>query len=252
MRISPTEQHRFDARAGESSPPLWSVGWREAIFEHYRVLNEDDVAKLLPEPLTLDRDDDGLAWLSVVSFRMTRMRWRDRAPLPFASTYAQVNIRVYVVAPDGTPGVFFLRNLVSNRLAARAGRVLYGMPYVYQAVRLHSTDERASCTTTAAELPHDVRGEIGNWLTGHEQDVSNRLFFLTERYPLFSVRRNSVHLSRMLHPPWPLRQLVNTVQTHGAVRALGLGDALEPYSELQFSPGVQVQMWPPRRLVKAN
>jgi uncharacterized protein YqjF (DUF2071 family) len=246
MHPSPANQQRLDAREGERTSPTWTVGWREAVFQHYRVRDRAAVERSLPPGLALDLFE-GDAWLSVVSFRMTKMRWLDAVPLPFASTYPQVNIRVYVVGPDGTPGVFFLRNLVSNALAAKAGRALYGMPYVYQRVSLDGGEERASC---AASLPggltHAVEGRPGGALTGHEDDPAQLLFFLTERYPLFSERSGQLHVARMVHPPWPLRRLEGAKQSHGAVEALDLLGAVEPFDDLQCSPGVRVRMWPAR------
>jgi uncharacterized protein YqjF (DUF2071 family) len=243
----PTTQRRLDARSGESGPPAWTVGWRQAIFEHYRIVDPALIERALPDGLALDRHDDE-AWLSVVSFRMTSMRFRDALPLPFASTYPQVNVRVYVVGPEGAPGVFFLRNLVGNRLAARAGRALYGMPYVYRAVTLRRDGDRVSARAAArpGETPQLVEGRPGEPLTGHEGEPSQLLFFLAERYPLFSALRGRLHAARMVHPPWPLRRLLDVERSHGAVEALGLRDALDPHDDVQFSPGVRVQMWPPR------
>ena len=248
--LRPTPEQRLAARAGEPTGPAWTVGWHQAIFEHYRVLDPDHVGRMLPAPLILDRDDQDDAWLSVVSFRMTNMRWRGLVPLPFASTYAQINVRVYVVAPDGTPGVFFLRNYVSNRLAAHAGRALYGMPYVFEPVTLQSDAQGVFCQAMnpAVGLAHRVSGIPGETIEAHEQDPGGLLFFLTERYPLFSRRKDRVCVARMLHPPWPLRKLHRAEQSHGVPSALGLAEMLEPWPDVQCSAGVEVQMWPPRRL----
>jgi uncharacterized protein YqjF (DUF2071 family) len=247
-----TDRQRLRARSGEPTRPAWTVGWHAAIFQHYCIRESESVGRFLPEGLSLDLYD-GDSWLSVVSFRMTGMRWRGSVRLPFAGTYPQINVRIYVVGPDGIPGVFFLRNLVGNRLAARMGRRLYGMPYVYQPLQLESRGERVGCTAVFKDaLTHTVTGYPGKRLTGHKNDPASLRFFLTERYPLFSQKSGMLHIARMLHPPWPLQLLEDAEQRHGAVSKLGLINALEPYPELHYSAGVPVQMWPARRIQQSR
>lgn len=62
-------------RRGLGRTPMFSVGWHNAIFEHYRITDEASVAALLPAGTQLDRHSDGNTYLSVVSFLMADMRW---------------------------------------------------------------------------------------------------------------------------------------------------------------------------------
>lgn len=218
------------------------MGWRDAVFEHYRVVEPAAVAAWLPDGLSLDLHD-GTPWLSVVSFRMDQMRWRGEVRLPAAHTYPQINIRTYVHR-DGLPGVFFLRNHVSNLLAAPAGARLYGMPYRHADVESLSGD---GVLGYAAALPQGrlqrVVGRLGAPLTGHEDDPESLAFFLCERYPLFSVRDDRLQVAAMVHPPWPLHLLEVEARTHGAIEDLGLEAVVEPLPAVHGSPGVEVQMW---------
>lgn len=231
-------------RAGLATPARFTVGWYDAIFEHYRARDATALARWLPPGLELDTFD-GAAWVSVVSFRMHAMRWRGLL-LPGAHTYPQINVRTYVRSDDKV-GVFFLRNHVSNRLAAIAGRVLYGVPYRWQGVE-HSTVDGISCRAALPGGVHHVAGRPAERLVGHEDDARSHRFFLVERYPLFSLRGRRTYEAAMLHAPWHLHRLDVTHRTHAIVDDLGLGDALEPWDEVHTSPGVDVEMWPPYAL----
>jgi uncharacterized protein YqjF (DUF2071 family) len=234
---------RLAMRSGLASPPLFSVGWHDALFEHYRVIDDGAIARRLPDGLELDRHD-GAAYVSVVSFRMVDMRWTGRVPLPLASTYPQINVRTYVRAGDKT-GVFFLRNHVSNRLAAAAGRRLYGMPYRHRHVENAGPSADPRCEAALGEgLIHRVAGRRGARVTGHEDDPGSLLFFLVERYPLFSDKGGVLHEAQMLHRPWELHALEGAERTHAIVADLGLDGALAPLDEVQTSPGVNVLIWP--------
>ncbi len=232
-------RQRLAMRSGLERPPTFTVGWRDALFEHYRVVDEAPLRRLLPEGLELDRHD-GAAWLSVVSFRMVHMRWRGLLLLG-CHTYPQVNVRLYV-RHGPTYGVFFLRNLVGDRLAAWGGRWLYGMPYVHSRVR----------RVGAAAPPHSEAGPQvvavggGAPLHGHEEAPDALLHFLLERYPLFSVRRGRLHVAAMRHAPWEVHALEAPERSHGLVAHLGLERAVVPHPYVQWSPGVETLMWPAR------
>ena len=238
---------RLAMRRGLDRPAPFTVGWHQAVFEHYRVVDEAAVACALPAGVTLDRHD-GTAWISVVSFRMHDMRWRGWRLL-LAHTYPQINVRTYVRSADHV-GVFFLRNHVSNRLAALAGRLLYGVPYRYQTVRHTWSDDGPAQSEAALPggLRHRVVGRRADRVTGHESDPTSLRFFLVERYPLYTRRRGHTWQAAMLHAPWELYRFEARERSHGCVADLGLLPAVVPFPEVHCSPGVTTMMWPATRL----
>jgi len=238
---------RLVMRRGLFRSPTFSVGWHDAIFEHYKIVRDADVEALLPPGLSLDRHK-GRGYISVVSFRMADMRFRRLLRLPLSHTYPQINVRVYVRSEDKF-GVYFLRNYVSNRLAAWAGKFLYGVPYVHQPVVLGATSNRVACTANLANgQVHTVHGTPGERLTGHETDPSSLRHFLVERYPLFTMRKGKTYEAAMLHAPWHLYRLHKPHRTHACMKDLGLFLPVEPVDEVHTSPGVDTLMWPPYRL----
>ena len=236
----PSNQSRLAVRSPlQESRPLFTVGWHDALFEHFRIRDEAAVEACLPPGLQLDRHA-GAAYLSVVSFRMVSMRWRGWR-LPLSHSYPQINVRVYV-HHEGVPGVFFLRNYVSHRLAAWAGRAMYGVPYVHQPVALACDGNTMSCEATIAGQQHLISGHASEPQTAHVDDPSTLPFFLVERYPLYSHQERLMK-AHMYHPPWPLQRLEPTERSWAVPSDLGLRQALQRLDEVHCSTGVDVQMW---------
>ena len=128
--------------------PLLSMRWLDLLFAHWPI--EPAVLRpLIPAPLELDTFD-GSAWLGVVPFRMTHVRPLE-LPLPGgAFAFAEVNVRTYVTAPDGTRGIWFLSLDGAHWPSATAARLGFGVPYHHARVT-SSTDgdwirESSSCT----------------------------------------------------------------------------------------------------------
>ena len=73
----------------------------------------DELASIVPEPLTVDTMD-GVAWLTLTPFSTT-CRLVGAVPVPGPRSFPETNLRTYVKAPDGTDGLFFLSLDVTNR-----------------------------------------------------------------------------------------------------------------------------------------
>lgn len=244
MMSLPLPQERLAAREATSDLPLFTVGWHHAIFEHYRITNEAEFLKRLPAGFELDHHH-GHGYMSIVSFHMVAMKLGGIFPIPLLADYPQINIRAYVHR-EGKPGVFFLRNYVSNLLATWGGKFGFAMPYRYQPIQaqINSTHIKYSAALSSSQN-HFISGRPTTSLTGHENDPESLLFFLAERYPLYSLRGIRLCESRMIHPPWALKSLEVDHRTHAIIDGLNLESIVEPLDEVQYSPGVDVRMWAP-------
>lgn len=201
-----SRQARSLRRVGHRPFPLpsgrWTLGqtWEHYFWGHWRVAIEEMRAQV-PEELEIE-EFDGSAWLSMVFFRVRSLRPRGGLPLPGISTFLQLNIRTYVVGPDGLPGVWFFTIDASSRLAALGVRGLYHVPAFHARMALDDIDG-----WTDAEC---VRlGEAGRVFSGryraageafHAQPGSLE-WFLTERYRLFAHDARA----EMHHDQWLLR-----------------------------------------------
>ena len=78
--------------------------WNDAIFLHWQV-SLSALKKYVPNELEIDLFD-GKAWVSVVIFKMQKIRPRNLPSFDPISDFDEINIRVYVKS-NGKTGVYF-------------------------------------------------------------------------------------------------------------------------------------------------
>jgi uncharacterized protein len=75
--------------------------WVDLLFAHWRVPVES-IRGLVPAELDVD-EYDGSAWLAVTPFVLTACRFRGTLPLPWISTFPELNVRTYVTRSRANP-----------------------------------------------------------------------------------------------------------------------------------------------------
>ena len=203
------------------------------------------MARLVPQGLEVDQHD-GSAWVSVTPFVVTGFRLRGTFPVPFVSTFAELNARTHVTAED-KPGIWFFSLDASSRLAVEAARRNYKLPYFHARMSSQRRGEEIAYVCDRAGNPgrrfegrYRPTGEVFNAEPGSLE------WFLTERYCLYAADRGRLHRAEIHHPLWPLqpaeaRVAENTMPPPG----LDLG----PVVSCQFSRRQDVLIWPLRPLV---
>jgi len=197
---------REDHRPWPTPARPWRMAqtWRDLLFAHWRV-PVDVLRAAVPAPLEIDTKD-GDAWVGLVPFRMTGIRWRPLPPIPGTSAFPDMNLRTYVTY-EGRPGVWFFTLDATNRLAIWTARTFFHLPYhrARMSVRhdgetVHYESERDALVFSGSYRPtgpvYEARtGDLDHWLT--------------ERYCLYS-RSGDGRLFRgeILHAPWPLQPAV--------------------------------------------
>lgn len=109
--------------------PVMHQRWEDLLFVHWPV-EPDAVARRLPPGLAPDTFD-GSAWVSLVPFRMVGIRPAGLPTVPWLLTFAEVNIRTYVLDTDGRPAVWFESLDVPRLAAVPAARLSLGLPYCW-------------------------------------------------------------------------------------------------------------------------
>ena len=209
---------------GSHKPPRAILGmiWHDLLFAHWPMPPEI-LAPLIPAPLVLDTFD-GQAWLGVVPFRMSRVRPLN-LPLPGeAFAFAEVNVRTYARAPDGTAGVWFLSLDGQHRVGALAARAVFGVPYRYARVTATTTDDgwtrvasrRHGPVAAELEVRYRATGPVGFAERGSLEE------FLTDRPSLFAVRGGRLWRGDVEHGPWPLSGAEATFGRTTITESLGL------------------------------
>jgi uncharacterized protein YqjF (DUF2071 family) len=221
--------------------------WLDLLFVHWPV-PATRVRRFVPASLDID-EFDGTTWVGIVPFMIQRLTWRFLPPLPYLSSFPELNLRVYVKA-RGKPGVWFISLDADNAAAVIGARAVFALPYwrasiamnwrnheiVFQSVRRRNTAIRF-------EVRYEAVGEEAEAAPGTLEH------FLTERYCLYSLYRDGgVRRLEIHHPPWRLRRAAaelpcNTLASGQDFRI----DATEP-PLVHFSARQDVLAWWPERI----
>jgi uncharacterized protein YqjF (DUF2071 family) len=222
----------------------WAMGqtWVDLLFAHWRVPLER-LEAVVPPQLTIDTYD-GDAWLGVTPFRVEGLRLRGTTPVPFLSSFPEINVRTYVTVA-GKPGIFFLSLDAGSWAAVLAARRSYRLPYSRSRIAigvegqgLRFDSERVSDDGPAASFRARY-GPDGPRLPERSGTLER---WLAERYSLYTldecrrVQRGEIH-----HPPWPLQPAWAEIEVN--TMASGFGIALEGEPLLHFSRRLNVALW---------
>jgi uncharacterized protein YqjF (DUF2071 family) len=228
---------------GGSGQWLWSQHWLDLLFAHWPVA----VADLRPHmPAALDIDTyDGTAWVSLVAFRLERIRRRWLPSLRFLTDTLELNLRTYV-RYRGEPAIFFLSIHAGRPLLVRLAR--WATPLDYRPARMSYTrtdggmrfhsSRAAACgdlTFTGEFVPSDVGREA---LPGTLDE------WLVERYCLYA-QGNSDSLFRgvVRHQPWTVQPVTAQISVNTMGCPFDLDLSKEP-AVAHYSRGVRAAIWP--------
>jgi len=130
--------------------PVFTQSWGDLTMLHWPV-DPALVAPLLPAG-TVPDVLDGVTWVGLVPFVMSRVRILGTPSLPHLSGFPETNVRLYAVDPDsGRRGVVFRSLEAARLLPVLAARASYRLPYLWarMAVR-HGTVQGAPTVTYEA------------------------------------------------------------------------------------------------------
>jgi len=180
--------------------------WGDLLFAHWPV-PIGVLRPWIPSALSIDQFD-GEAWIAVVPFLMTGIRFRGTPALPYLSRTLELNVRTYVTVA-GKPGVFFFSLDASSPVAVRVARRFFHLPYFdasMSCVERKGSLEYSSTRTHRGEAPAEFRaryrptGPIGLASSGTLD------YFLTERYCFYTTNPGGEVLrGDIVHEPWPLQ-----------------------------------------------
>jgi hypothetical protein len=231
---------------GEGNPIGWQE-WRELLFVHWET-DPDEVESRLPPGLTLDLWN-GRALVGAVPFRMESVRpwW---LPKPFAQTFLELNLRVYVVSESGEPGVFFLSLDAASWTAVHAARAGWSLPYFHSKMSVTRDRDCVRYESRRRAHPADFACDylIGRQLP--KPSVGSLEFFLLERYLLFVEHRRQLFRGHVHHVNYPVHEVELTSISESLVSAAGLrrGDLVCTH----YSPGVEVEVMSLRKIEGRN
>lgn len=229
-------------------PWVFTQNWNQLLFAHWPV-SVVTLREKVPASLEIDTFD-GQAWVGMVPFWISGARLRCFPPIPFTSTFPELNVRTYVLH-NGKPGVYMLSLDVAHRLAAKFGRLLYHLPYYHAQIicsdkkgQVFFTSQRIQKKGVSAEFQAEYRptspvflsqpGTIDHWLT--------------ERYCLYTIKGKQLYRGEIHHLPWALQHAEAEIRknTMASSHHLSLPDT-KPI--LHYANRLKVWIWP---LTKVN
>jgi uncharacterized protein YqjF (DUF2071 family) len=227
-----------------SGPNAGTQRWRSLAFLHWPV----DAARLrplVPAQLSLDLHQ-GVAYVGIVAFAMEAVRpaWLPRA---LALDFLETNVRTYVRYRGRDPGVYFFSLDAASRLAVRAARFSFGLPYFHARMAMVQTGDqiayslqRSSGDRPRLALRYRVDPPRGPAAPGTLEH------FLIERYLLYVERRGRLHQARVHHAPYPITDCRVVALEEQLIAASGLPASTSPPPLQHWSPGVDVEVFAPR------
>jgi len=176
--------------------------WDDVLFLHWPV-PPNVLRPHIPDELELDLYD-GTAWIGIVLFEVNGLRGRFFPPIPFANTFPEVNVRTYV-KKNGKQGIYFFSLDTSNKLAIKAARTAYSLPYFYANVSLKRSETEVNFSSIRKErgMPRESL-QVTYRPKGVEvpNEESSFQHWMAERYCQWTLFGNELFRTDIHHRKW--------------------------------------------------
>ncbi len=223
--------------------PMLLQAWRDCAFLHWSV-DPDALRPLVPAPFEIETFEDR-AWISIITFRIERMRPGMLPAVPGLRSAAETHIRTYVAGPDGRRGIWFTSLDIDPPQAAFLGRFAFALPYWWGSMHIER-DGVAFRSRVERRRPGRGRFEL-DLLVGEpftDAELTDRDHFLTARWLLYNGLGPVRGALFAEHPRWPLRHATVVSLEQSLTEADGL-PPLEGDPIVHFSDGVDARLsWP--------
>ena len=214
---TPARQAAVEAQTDHRPWPLperpWVMAqtWDDLLFAHWPV-EADVVGELIPEGLALEQHA-GNAWLGITPFVITDLRLRGTFPLPWLSTFPELNVRTYVTA-DEKPGIWFFSLDTSNAFAVEAARRLYRLPYFRARMRQERRGQRIDFSSSRRDSsrPFVFSASYEGSAAAFELRPGSLEHFLMERYCLYAHDGGRLYRADIHHGPWRIREAETAIE----------------------------------------
>jgi len=223
--------------------------WADLLFLHWPIPAEA-LRPLIPDALEVDAHE-GVAYVGLVPFTMTGVRFAWAPPVPGTSRFQEVNVRTYVHHQGRDPGVWFFSLDAANALAVRVARRFWGLPYHHARMSL---ERRAGAIAYRSERLRPGPAPAGCDLayrpegTPRPSAPGTLEHFLAERYILYAAHRGRLYSGRVHHAPYPLQPARVERLEESLVAAAGLARPADVAPLAHYASEVRVRVYPLRRV----
>jgi len=178
--------------------------WHHLLFLHWEIPPRE-LQALVPPELTIDTFE-GKAFVGLIPFTLSGVRPALTPPIPWLSSFHEINVRTYVHREGRDPGVWFFSLDASSVLAVQAARAFYKLPYFHSTIDF--SDEgpieftsRRDEVAGARIVYRPIEGPVAAAPPGTIEH------FLVERYLLYSMdEHHQLYRARVHHEPYPIQR----------------------------------------------
>ncbi|XEC96570.1 YqjF family protein [Paenibacillus tarimensis] len=224
-----------------SKPWIMKQNWNKVLFAHWP-MDAGILEPLIPRGLKLDVFE-GRAWIGIVPFYMDGIRGRGLPPIPFLSEFPELNVRTYVTA-GGKPGVYFFSLDAANRMAVKAAKWFYRLPYYFAEISVKQEDTKIIYSCDRADAGGNCRFDGIYWPVSPQYIAEQGTldYWLTERYCLYTEHRNRLFRCDIVHEPWQLQQAEAVIHHNTMIDLNGI-TLPESKPLLHYSERAEVFTW---------
>lgn len=230
-------------------PWIMTQRWHDLLFAHWPV-DADHVRAQMPTPLRPYLDTfEGAAWVGVIPFWMSNMKFRGLPGIPGMSTFAEMNCRTYLTF-DGKPGVYFFSLDAESLPAVYGARIAFGLEYFHarmSVVGKGSAQIQYSSVRLQLPRPAVFQGGYGPTSEVFQAATGSLEHFVVERYCLYTARGGRIWRGNIRHLPWPLQRAQANIEIDNVAQSRGIQLPGEP-PRLHFARELDVLIWPPELL----
>jgi uncharacterized protein len=223
-------------------PWIMQQTWKDLLFAHYPIC-PTILRPLIPSCFTLDTFE-GSAWVSVVPFEMSGIRFRLMPKLPFTPAFCELNVRTYVTFRN-KPGVYFFSLDANSKISVMIANRFYHLPYYYADMAInknadwtHFTSERTDRRVKSGLFSGKYR-PVGDVFEANSNTIEH---WLTERYVLYVTNGMNVYEGNIHHNPWPLQQAQADFEVNTVAQSFGI-PIEEPPAYLHYCKELDVVAW---------
>jgi uncharacterized protein YqjF (DUF2071 family) len=243
-----------------ASPPdddaarLLHMRWESLTYLHWDV-EPETVSALLPDGLEPDVID-GRGWVGLVPFRMAGIRLGPVGlPLPW-STFAETNVRTYVIGPDGGRGVYFHSLDIPSLAPTVVARLGFRLPYCTSTMHIGEREDRVGYLARRRWPAADGRDgpassrvvvRVGDPVGA--QELSTLDVQLSARWALYTTSPSGAVLKvDVRHAPWRLHAATLEVLEDDLVSVAGYDLEGRGPVHVRHAEPVEVRTSAPRRV----
>ncbi|MGN7470580.1 YqjF family protein [Brevibacillus sp. SAFN-007a] len=224
--------------------------WEHLLFAHWAV-SPEAVRGLIPAGLELDTYE-GRAWISVIPFLLTGVRLRRLFPVPYVTTFPEINVRTYVRA-GSQPGVYFLSLDTSHLLVTKIAESWYRLPYYHTRMDFRANADRIDFQSERRSAGAEAAAFRGSYRPVSEPALARQgtlEHWLTERYTFFCQckQTSGLYSANVYHEPWMLQRAEADIRENSMLTPLSLSISEKP-DLLVYARGVESFIWPLERLL---